>query len=150
MRRDPSERYRAAPKATWTERTPDLVAEAGIDYICDFYHDDQPTEIAVRSGRLISVPYQMDINDAMVWRHHFEAEDFATMIRDHFDTLWREGETQGRVCCIALHPYISGQPHRIRPVARALEYIAGHEGVWFATGSEIADWYLSGRWRTGA
>jgi len=139
-----------SPAATWTERTPDLVAEAGIDYYCDWYHDDQPTEMQVRTGRLITLPYQMDINDAMVWRHHFEAEDFAQMVIDHFDTLWREGAEQGRVCCVALHPYISGQPHRIRAVEGALRYIAGHEGVWLATGAEIADWYLSGEGRVAA
>jgi hypothetical protein len=84
----------------------------------------------------------MDINDAMVWRHHFEGEDFAQMIIDHFDTLWREGTDQGRVVCIALHPYISSQPHRIRPLERALRHIVDHDDVWLATGAEIADWYL--------
>ncbi|MDH3667824.1 MAG: polysaccharide deacetylase family protein [Paracoccaceae bacterium] len=132
-----------SPAATFTENTPDLVAEAGITYYCDWYHDDQPTPIRVRNGSLITIPYQMDINDAMVWRHHIEAGDFATMIIDHFDTLWREGADQGRVVCIALHPFIMGQPHRIRALERALAHIVAHDGVWLATGSEIADWYLS-------
>ena len=132
-----------SPAATWTENTPDLVAEAGITYSGDWYHDDQPTRIAVREGELISLPYQMDINDAMVWRHHFEADAFARMAIDHFDTLWREGEDQGRVVCIALHPYISGQPHRIRALERALRHMAEHDDVWMATGAQIADWYLA-------
>jgi peptidoglycan/xylan/chitin deacetylase (PgdA/CDA1 family) len=134
-----------SPAATWTANTPDLVAEAGISYTGDWVHDDQPTEINVREGRLISLPYQMDINDAMAWRHHFEAEDFAQMVIDHFDTLWHEGADQGRVVCIALHPYISGQPHRIRALERALRYIVEHDDVWLATGAQIADWYLAQR-----
>jgi peptidoglycan/xylan/chitin deacetylase (PgdA/CDA1 family) len=132
-----------SPAATFTHTTPDLVAEAGIKYYCDWYHDDQPTPIRVRSGRLITIPYQMDINDAMVWRHHMEAEQFAQMIVDHFDTLWREGTEHGRVVCVALHPYIMGQPHRIRALERALRHIVEHEGVWLATGEQIADWYLA-------
>lgn len=132
-----------SPAATFTHTTPDLVAEAGIKYYCDWYHDDQPTPIRVRSGRLITIPYQMDINDAMVWRHHMEAEQFAQMIVDHFDTLWREGAEHGRVVCVALHPYIMGQPHRIRALERALRHIVEHEGVWLATGEQIADWYLA-------
>lgn len=139
-----------SPAATWTHNTPDLVAEAGISYYCDWYHDDQPTPINVRQGRLITLPYQMDINDAMVWRHHFEAEDFAQMVIDHFDTLWREGADQGRVVCIALHPYIMGQPHRIRALERALRHIVEHDQVWMATGAQIADWYLSDVWRQAA
>jgi peptidoglycan/xylan/chitin deacetylase (PgdA/CDA1 family) len=89
----------------------------------------------------------MDINDAMVWRHHIEADDFAQMIIDHFDTLWREGADQGRVVCVALHPFIMGQPHRIRALERALAHIAGHDGVWLATGREIAEWWLE--WEAG-
>lgn len=139
-----------SPAATWTDNTPDLVAEAGISYYCDWYHDDQPTRMQVRQGSLITLPYQMDINDAMIWRHHFEADDFAQMVIDHFDTLWREGAEQGRVVCIALHPYIMGQPHRIRALERALRYVSGHTGVWLATGAEIADWYLSDAWRQAA
>ena len=139
-----------SPAATWTDNTPDLVAEAGISYYCDWYHDDQPTRMQVRQGSLITLPYKMDINDAMIWRHHFEADDFAQMVIDHFDTLWREGAEQGRVVCIALHPYIMGQPHRIRALERALRYVSGHTGVWLATGAEIADWYLSDAWRQAA
>lgn len=139
-----------SPAATWTDNTPDLVAEAGISYYCDWYHDDQPTRMTVRQGRLITLPYQMDINDAMIWRHHFEAEAFAGMIIDHFDTLWREGAEQGRVMCIALHPYIMGQPHRIRALERALRHVVEHDAVWMTTGAEIADWYLSDQWRQAA
>lgn len=63
------------------------------------------------------------------------------MIMDHFDTVWREGVAHGRVMCIALHPYMMGQPHRIGHLDRALGHILAHDGVWVATGSEIADWY---------
>ena len=62
-----------SPAATFTENTPDLVAEAGIKYYCDWYHDDQPFPIRTRSGKLITIPYQMDINDAMTYRHSIEA-----------------------------------------------------------------------------
>ena len=43
--------------------------------------------------------------------------------------------------CFTLHPYIMGQPHRIRHLDEALRYVLSHDGVWQATGEEIADWY---------
>jgi allantoinase len=132
-----------SPAATFTINTPDLVAEAGIKYYCDWYHDDQPFPMKVRSGRLITIPYQMDINDGMTYRHHIEAEDFARMIVDHFDCLYSEASDHPRVMCIALHPYIMGQPHRINHLDRALAHILAHDGVWKATGEEIADWYIA-------
>ena len=56
----------------------------------------------------------MDINDAMTYRHHIEAEEFAQMITDHFDCVYARAPSTAEVMCIALHPYIMGQPHRIR------------------------------------
>lgn len=132
-----------SPGVSNTLRTPDLVAEAGITYSAEFYHDDQPTPLRVNSGQLISVPYTMDLNDAVLYRYDTEGEEFARMITDHFDTIYEEAAESGRVMCIALHPYIFGRPHRIRHLDRALGYIMGHEGVWQATGEEIADWYIA-------
>ena len=126
-----------SPAASFTLATPDLVAEAGITYLCDFYQDDQPCEINVRSGRLMTIPYSMEINDSIAHRRADEGEEFAQSIIDNFDQLHREG---GRVMCIALHPYISGQPHRIAHLGRALDHVFGHADVWAATGAEIADW----------
>ncbi len=132
-----------SPAASNTLVTPDLVAEAGISYITDFYHDDQPTPVRVRSGRLMSIPYQMDLNDAvMIGAAANEGEDFLRTAIDMFDTLYTEGETQPRVMCVALHPYLMGRPHRIGYLDKILAYMRKHEGVWFATGAEMADWYL--------
>ena len=112
-----------SPAATFTHNTPDLVAEAGIKYYCDWYHDDQPFPIRVRSGSLITIPYQMDINDAMTYRHAIEAAEFAQMVTDHFDCVYAEAASRPMVMCIALHPYIMGQPHRIRHLERALGHV---------------------------
>jgi peptidoglycan/xylan/chitin deacetylase (PgdA/CDA1 family) len=130
-----------SPGVSQTLNTPDLVAEAGIEYYCDFYHDDQPTPLKVRNGSLISIPYSMDLNDAVLYRYATEGEEFSRMIMDHFDTVWHEGAEQARVMCIALHPYMMGQPHRIEYLDRALRHILAHDHVWMATGQEIANWY---------
>ncbi|MGQ0654327.1 MAG: hypothetical protein ACT4P4_19025 [Betaproteobacteria bacterium] len=43
---------------------------------------------------------------------------------------------------IAVHPFVTGQPHRIGALDAALEHICAHEGVWRATGREIVEHYL--------
>jgi allantoinase len=132
-----------SPAVSHTLRTPDLVAEAGFKYYCDFYHDDQPVPVAVRSGKLISLPYQMDLNDAVLTAGAAEGPEFLQIAKDMFDTLYAEGEHQPRVMNMAFHPYIMGRPHRIRYLQAALEYMLSHDQVWFATGEEIADWYYA-------
>jgi hypothetical protein len=126
-----------SPAASNTLNTPDLVAEAGIGYLCDLDHDDQPTPIQVRQGELYSLPYSMEINDSIAWRRGQEGAAFAQKICDEFDTLYAEGAVSGQVMNIAVHPFIMGQPHRIEHLAQALDYVLSHSGVWCATGSEI-------------
>ena len=35
-----------------------------------------------------------------------------------------------------------GHAHRIGHLERVLAHIRSHDGVWFATGEQIADWYI--------
>ena len=128
-----------SPAASNTLHTPDLVAEAGIRYLCDLYHDDQPTWVRVRSGTLVSLPYSMEVNDSICWRRGMEGEAFAQKILDEFETLYAEG---GRVMCVAVHPFIMGQPHRIDHLERALTEVLNHPGVWCTTGEEIVAAWL--------
>ena len=58
-----------------------------------------------------------------------------------FDTLYAEAAETAKVMAISLHPGKIGVPHRIRYLAEALEYINGHDGVWWTTGGEIIDAY---------
>ena len=131
-----------SPSATYTSRTPDLVAEAGIRYTCDFHFDDEPVPVRVSGGhRLIALPYQMDLNDSALLRSGNDGEEYCRIARDMFDTLYDEGAASGRVMSIVVHPFIMGRPHRIRHFEAALRYIASHDDVWFATGREIVDWF---------
>jgi len=123
-----------------TENTPDLLAEAGFLYYADLFHDDQPFPLKVRSGRLISMPYSLEINDVPIFSTAHEGEEFVRIVRRQFDRLHAEG---GRVMCIALHPAIFGQAQRARYIEEALRYMSSHEHVWFATGAEIAEYYMS-------
>lgn len=132
-----------SPAGTNTLNTPDLLAEAGVRYYCDWFHDDQPFPMRVRSGSLITMPYQMQVNDGLNFRVNIEAEEFADAAIALFDRLYEEGAESGRIMSLAPHPYILGQPHRIRQLERIFAHIAGHEGVWKATGIDIVDWYTA-------
>ena len=122
--------------------TPDILAENGVKYLCDWCCDDQPFPMKVKKGSLISVPYSLDLNDIPAFiTKHLTPQQFCEMIKDQFDTLYREGIDQARVMCIALHPFLIGMPYRIGWLDRALEYIKSHKDVWCPTSGEIASWY---------
>jgi allantoinase len=128
---------------TW--ETLDLLAVEGVEYVCDWCNDDQPYMMNLEGGRsLVSLPYSHDINDKPAFEHqHQTANEFQEMICRQFDVLYREGKDSGRVMAIAIHPYLTGMPYRIDAFDAALKYICSHEGVWRATGSEIARHYVA-------
>src|SRR5580704_2988494 len=123
---------------TWD--TLDLLAAEGCEYVCDWTNDDQPYTMTLEGGRkLVSIPYSHEINDKPVFeRAHRTAAEFQEMICRQFDVLYREGAESGRVMAIAIHPYLTGVPHRIDAFDQALAYICRHDRVWKATGTEIA------------
>ena len=91
--------------------------------------------------RIVSMPYSHDINDKPVFeRQHRTAPEFQDMICRQFDMLYREGAESGRVMAIALHPYITGVPHRIGALDAALGYICRHD-VSKATRTKITRHY---------
>jgi peptidoglycan/xylan/chitin deacetylase (PgdA/CDA1 family) len=124
--------------------TPDLLAEAGFRYTLNWCHDDQPTAMRTRAGMLWSVPYPQELNDIpMIIGRQMDAKDFAQMVIDQFDEMLEQSQRQPLVMGIALHPYLVGQPYRLRHLRRALQHIAAHrrpEGgdLWFTTPGAIA------------
>lgn len=123
-------------------RTPDLLAEAGIEYVVDWLADDLPVPMRVEQGGLLMMPYS-GISDMSAFAGaRWEGQQFERLIRDQFDVLYEESARRPRTLSIALHPYLTGRPHRAKYLDRALEYVTSHEGVWLATGGEIAAWYL--------
>lgn len=122
--------------------TPDLLAEAGYTYVLDWCMDDQPVWMATRAGgHILAVPYPQELNDipAIVARKD-SASQFADMILGNFDEMLDQAERQPLVMGIALHPYIVGQPYRLRELRRALAHIAAHrDRIWITTAGAIAE-----------
>ena len=131
------------PAISATDRTPDLMAEAGLIYHTDWAHDDQPVPIKVKSGKLVSVPYSIELNDVPVFSKYGEGDYFEWICKSQFNQLYREGAESGKVMCIALHPFLIGQPHRVKYLDNVLGYIMSHEGVWQTTADEIAEHYIA-------
>jgi len=128
------------PGALESNVTPDLLKEAGYRYVMDWPLDDQPVWMRTRAGPLLSVPYPIELNDlpALVNRHH-TGRQFAEMIVDQFDEMLAQSKKYPLVFSIALHPFIIGQPFRLRALRDALRHILAHKDeLWLTTPGEIA------------
>jgi peptidoglycan/xylan/chitin deacetylase (PgdA/CDA1 family) len=127
--------------------TPDLLHETGYRYTLNWCHDDQPVPMRTRSGgTLWSVPYPQELNDIpMIVARQMDAKDFAQMIIDQFDEMLeqtqRGDDPPALVMGLALHPYLVGQPYRLRHLRRALKHVVAQAGsqVWLTTPGAIVD-----------
>lgn len=127
-----------------TERTPDLLKEAGYSYVMDWPADDQPFWMRTRAGPLLSVPYPIEINDSPVMLTRMQpATDFTQMITDQFETMLALAEKQPLVCGVSLHTFVVGQPFRLAQLRQALGRLLEHprlDRVWITTPGQIADY----------
>ena len=118
--------------------TPDLLAETGYRYTLNWCHDDQPVLFQTRTQPLWSIPYPQELNDIpMIIARQMDGRDFADMIVDNFDEMLEQSKQQHLVMGIALHPYIVGQPYRLRHLRRALKHIAKAKRAWITTPGKI-------------
>ena len=135
------------PGLTQTLETMDILAEAGVEYVGDLVLDDQPVTVETAHGPIVALPYNLEIHDiAQQMIQYHGSEIYARRAIDAFDCLYEEASAPdgdgARFLSFAVHPYISGQPHRIRYVREAIEYMTAKPGVVVWDGEQILDWYL--------
>ena len=123
-------------------RTPHLLAEHGIRYVCDWTVDEQPHAMSVRGGVLYSLPVTTELDDhTALGVRNVPITEYARMAEDTFDVLYEDGAENGRTLVYSIHPWIMGQPYRLKYLERILAHVSGREHVWKATGAEIVDWF---------
>jgi peptidoglycan/xylan/chitin deacetylase (PgdA/CDA1 family) len=123
--------------------TLDLLKEAGYSYVLDWPADDQPFWMRTRSGPILSVPYSIEINDspALVFRQHSACE-FEQMMIDQFDEMLEQSARRPLVYTVVLHPFVIGQPFRLRAFRRAMQHmLKNRENIWLTTPGEIASYF---------
>lgn len=137
------------PAITPSLDTQEILAQEGVRYTLDYFHDEQPMPLALKTGKLISIPYSIEMNDTPLahW-HNMSVDEILATLCAQFDRLYADGADNGRVMCFALHPFVLGQPHRIDAFAEFLDYVKSHDQVWYPTGREMADWYYANHYDT--
>ena len=134
------------PEYGESARTPTLLAQSGIRYVCDWVNDEQPYPLKVPEGELYALPIELPLDDIYaLWDRRIDIDRYGEMIKETFETLYHEGANNGRLLVLNLHPWLIGQPFRIGCLDTALGHIMQHRDVWAATGSEVIDWYRRNR-----
>jgi allantoinase len=127
-----------------TFATPDLLAEAGVRYVMDWCVDDVPTVVRTSTSPLVSVPYNLELNDSVVFAVEKQAAtEWGRRVRDTLDVLGSELEAGPRVLALPLHPHLLGVPHRFGHLVEVLNLLVARDDTVFAAPGEICDWYTA-------
>jgi peptidoglycan/xylan/chitin deacetylase (PgdA/CDA1 family) len=148
--------YRS-PYWDYSENTLDLIEEFGFEYDSSLmardlvpYHPRrwqvnwERASVPGRASRVLEIPVSWYLDDFPVFAYvtgiqagQQDTETFVRRWKDIFDYGYERVEN----ACFAsaVHPQVIGQAHHILAYERLIDHIAGKDGVWFATCSEIAD-----------
>ena len=121
--------------------TRDLVMnEGGFLYDSDSYSDDLPYFEKRNNKKQLIVPYTLDNNDMrFATNQGFNSGDqFYNYLKDSFDVLYKEGETNPKMMSVGLHCRIVGKPGRLKSLERFLDHVLKHNDVWICKRIDIA------------
>jgi allantoinase len=123
-----------------SSRTLSLLAEAGIRYVCDWPNDEQPYPLRTHAGGLVSLPAAVELDDVVAMRlRSLPVQSWSEMVERAGRRLAADGAHSGRLLVLPLHPYVVGQPFRIRHLERALKSLVARDDVWVATADDVVD-----------
>ena len=129
------------PEYGESARTPQLLAQEGIKYVCDWANDEQPYSIKSSSGEIFALPILWELDDVgAIFLRKVPVQRYGKLLMESFDQLYQDGAVNGRVLALHLHPWLIGQPFRIGYLEDALGHIMRRQGVWGASGRQIIDW----------
>jgi allantoinase len=131
-----------SPGLRETFDTPDHLKACGVDYVCDWVVDDIPDWMTTKHGPLIAMPYNLEINDSIVYAvEKHQSPEMHRRLVDTVNCFDREVKKQVRVLALGLHPHLIGVPHRIGYLEQMLELLAARDDTVFMQGRDIAKWF---------
>jgi hypothetical protein len=93
-------------------------------------------------GELFALPIMLELDDVhALWERRVKTPRYGQLLQEGFARLYADGAQNGRLLVIHVHPWLMGQPFRIRYLDEALGAMVRRQGVWAARGREIIDWY---------
>jgi peptidoglycan/xylan/chitin deacetylase (PgdA/CDA1 family) len=130
------------PGLTETWDTPDILAEEGYEYLCDWVLDDQPVLLKTHNGSIVNIPYTQECNDvAMMLIQHHKASEYYDRAIDQFEQIYNDAAHSARVMALSVHTYIMGAPHRLKYLRNVLARLSEYRDILWWTGEEILEWY---------
>lgn len=120
--------------------TLEICASLGFQWNGDYCDSDVPYTINVNGKKFVSVGYVRPAytdNDLMP----FGLSGALQQLKDEFDAHYEESARHPMKFRYAMHNFTGGRPGLAKVFEKFLEYVRGHNGVWFCRCVDIADFW---------
>ncbi|WP_459129629.1 polysaccharide deacetylase family protein [Guggenheimella bovis] len=144
-----------APMGDLMLKTLEIASENGMVYSSDLFDDDRPYFMDVNSkgNEMLQIPMQWANFDlpyfAFNYRPAFPAGQGRIANYSSVLSNWKDeftGHYNHNLCyTLQLDTQTTGSPGRSALIKEFLQYMVEHEGVWFATGSELYSYCLENK-----
>ncbi len=125
-------------------RTPDLLGQAGVEYVFDWALDDLPCWMDTTHGSLLAMPYGLELNDSVLFAEQTQpTAEYEHRIADTLSVYEAEIQAEPRILTLPLHPHLMGVPHRYAALRRVIGMLMERPDTTFVTGARIADWFIA-------
>ena len=132
------------PSWDFSDNTLRIAVEMGLLYDSSLMADDEPYELVEdnKPTGMVELPVEWIKDDAVYFnmnrfsalRPYTPPSAVLEIFKREFDGAYREDG----LFLLTMHPHIIGHRSRISLLEELIEYMRGHEGVWFATHAEVA------------
>ncbi len=137
------------PSWDFSPYTLSITREMGLIYDSSLMADDDPYEL-MENGEptgIVELPVEwirddyvyFNMNRSSSLRPHTPPSSVLEIFKAEFDGAYREKGT----FILTMHPHIIGHRSRITVLEGLVDYIRGHDGVWFATHEQLARYCLA-------
>jgi peptidoglycan/xylan/chitin deacetylase (PgdA/CDA1 family) len=138
------------PRAQITGNTIELLAKHGFTWHSDCFDDDLPYAIDVGGRPLVEIPRSALTDDTalignLTRRPLGSSRALLSAWIDEFDVLHAESKSAARLFSVNWHHCIVGRPGASKVLDDLLAHVRRHQGIWFATGREVAEFWLANR-----
>ncbi len=125
-----------------TDKTLNIIAEAGYIWDADFQDRDTASVVEVNGRHMVAMTYA-HISDYMTYQIASRTpREVLKLLTDEFDVLYTEGVAGSpKMMGYAFHPFLC-HGFRTKPLEEFFRYAQSFPKVWFPTRIEIARWCL--------
>jgi hypothetical protein len=127
-----------SPRCTPSERTSELLAEQGFRFHAEMFDSDLPYRIETAAGRLIGVPFTMEVNDMPLYVRYGNEPDAFTRTLARIVEGWPRLGSPFACLDITVHAHVFGRPYGALALLDCLAVVKQSPHCWLTNHGDLA------------